>query len=269
MSASGGGDGTVGKALEVLDIVSSFERPVRFSEIEERSAYPKATTYRLIQTLTNQRMLSFDPDMHTYAPGLRLVRMAHAAWTQSSLAPIARPLLDELSLSVGETVHLAQLDHAQVLYVDKRNAKVPVEMYSQAGKVGPAYCTGVGKAMMAFLDEQALTNVIAQQSFHRFTEQTLCNDADIRAEIADIRVRGFAFDREEHEPGIICVALPILTRKHRVLGALSITSTTNRNTLDDMAELAPIIRDTARRIAEVAEDWRFPDAGSQNQRTEI
>jgi hypothetical protein len=94
-------------------------------------------------------MLSYDPERQTYAPGLRLVRLAHAAWQASSLAPIARPYLDELSRATGETVHLAQLDGGQVLYVDKRNAADPVEMYSQAGKVGPAYCTGVGKAMLA------------------------------------------------------------------------------------------------------------------------
>lgn len=267
MSTSGGGDGTVGKALEVLDIVTSFERPVRFSEIVERSPYPKATTYRLIQTLTNQRMLGFDSDRNTYSPGLRLVRMAHAAWTQSSLAPLARPLLDQLSMRIGDTVHLAQLDHAHVLYVDKRNAKEPVEMFSQAGKVGPAYCTGVGKAMLAFLEEPALSDIISQQSFHRFTEHTLCTDAALREELSAIRARGFAYDREEHEPGIICVALPILTRNRRVLGALSVTSTTLRNSLKDMAELAPVIRETANNIAEVAEDWRFPESGLQTQRT--
>ncbi len=267
MTASGGGDGTVGKALEVLDIVSSFERPVRFSEVVERSPYPKATTYRLIQTLTNQRMLVFDSDRNTYAPGLRLVRMAHAAWTQSSLAPLARPLLDQLSSAIGDTVHLAQLDHAHVLYVDKRNAKEPVEMFSQAGKVGPAYCTGVGKAMLAFLEEPSLSDIISQQSFHRFTEHTLCTDTDLRAELSAIQERGFAYDREEHEPGIICVALPILTRNRRVLGALSVTSTTHRNTLNDMAELAPVIRETANNIAEVAEDWRFPETGLLTQRT--
>ena len=85
------------------------------------------------------------------ALGVRLVRLAHAAWAQSSIAPLARPYIDRLSAEVGETIHLAQLDLGQVLYVDKRNAQRPVEMFSQAGKVGPAYCTGVGKAMLAYL----------------------------------------------------------------------------------------------------------------------
>jgi IclR family KDG regulon transcriptional repressor len=161
------GDGTVAKALTVLDAVAEHGRPVRFTELLEDSPYPKATLYRFVQTLTAQGMLSYDPERQTYAPGLRLVRLAHAAWQASSLAPIARPYLDDLSRATGETVHLAQLDGGQVLYVDKRNAADPVEMYSQAGKVGPAYCTGVGKAMLAYLPEAELAPVLQRQAWHR------------------------------------------------------------------------------------------------------
>ncbi|NCO17033.1 MAG: IclR family transcriptional regulator, partial [Alphaproteobacteria bacterium] len=74
-----------------------------------------------------------------------------------------------------------------------------------------------------------------------------------------IRARGFAFDREEHEPGIICIAAPILTRTGRVLGALSITSTTANTTLAALAERAPQITQTAAEIAAEAESWRFPE----------
>ena len=117
-------------------------------------------------------------------PACASVRLAHAAWQTSALAPVARPHVDALSEAVGETVHLAQLDGAQVLYVDKRNARQPIEMYSAAGKVGPAYCTGVGKAMIAFLPEEELAAVIAQQSFHRFTDHTYTTEAALRAETA-------------------------------------------------------------------------------------
>ncbi len=253
------GDGTVGKALEVLDRVAAFGRPVRFSELLEGSAYPKATLYRFVQTLTSQGMLAYDPDRQTYAPGVRLVRLAHAAWTQSSLAPIARAHLERLGAEVRETVHLAQLDHAQVLYVDKLNPAQPVEMFSQAGKVGPAYCTGVGKAMLAFLDPARLDGVIAQQSFHGFTPATLTTPEALRAELHETRARGHAFDREEHEPGIICVAVPILTAQGRMLGALSVTGTTRRSSLAVLEGLAPRLKDTAARIATEAQHWRFPD----------
>lgn len=251
-------DGTVGKALDVLDQVAGFGRPVRFAELLDASPFPKATLYRFVQTLTSQGMLSYDPDRQAYALGMRLVRLAHAAWDQASLAPIARPHIDALSAEVGETVHLAQLDHAQVLYVDKRNARDPVKMYSQAGKVGPAYCTGVGKAMLAFLDKDQQDSVIAQQSFHRFTDHTLTSAAALRAELADIRANGYGFDREEHEPGIICVAHPILAKSGRVLGALSVTSTTARTNLAALETLVPMIRAAATAIAEEAGAWHFP-----------
>jgi DNA-binding IclR family transcriptional regulator len=205
-------------------------------------------------------MLSYDPERQSYAPGLRLVRYAHSAWRHSSLAQVAHARLDALASQVGETVHLAQLDSGQVLYVDKRNARTPVEMFSQAGKIGPAYCTGVGKAMLAFLDAGPLEDALRRQSFHRFTDHTFTTPAALKEELARIRARGYAFDDEEHEPGIICIAAPILSRTGRMLGALSVTSTTERTSLSALEKaLAPTIVQTAAQIAEEAESWRFPE----------
>lgn len=259
MGSEGSADGTVGKALDVLDRVAGFDRPVRFGELLDGSQFPKATLYRLLQTLVSQCMLAYDPDRQTYSLGIRLVRLAHRAWSQSSLAPIAAPWLDALSAETGETIHLAQLDQGMVLYVDKRNARQPVEMFSSAGKVGPAYCTGVGKAMLAFLPEAELDAAILRQSFHAFTPQTLASPERLRAELAAIRQRGFAWDDEEHEPGILCIAQPILSAQGRVLGALSVTTTTKQKTKADLAILEPRLRETAEHIARAAESWRFPE----------
>jgi DNA-binding IclR family transcriptional regulator len=262
MGAEGNQDGTVGKALDVLDMVAAAGKPVRFSDLLATSIYPKATLYRFLQTLTHQGMLSHDPDRGTYALGVRLVRLAHAAWQQSSLAPLARPYLDDLAAITGETIHLAQMDMGQVLYVDKRNAARPVDMFSSAGKVGPAYCTGVGKAMMAWLPDDALKTVLSRQSFHRFTPHTYADPAALITELHAIRARGYAFDREEHEPGIICVAVPILTKAGRVIGAISLTSTTQRTTLTALEACADQIIQTAGKIAAEAESWRFPEQHS-------
>lgn len=259
MGAEGNSDGTVGKALDVLDIVAAASKPLRFTEMQALSPFPKATLYRFLQVLTHQGMLNYDADRQTYALGVRLVRLAHAAWTQSSLAPLARTHLDALSAELGETIHLAQLDQGQVLYVDKRNAARPVEMFSQAGKVGPAYCTGVGKVMLAHLPDDAQTQALQRQSFHRFTDMTLTSADALLAELSEIKARGFGFDNEEHEPGIICIAMPILTDGGRVIGALSVTSTTARMTLEALAQLAPKLKDTAEKIAIEARDWRFPE----------
>ncbi len=251
--------GTVGKALDVLERVAAAGRPVRFATLLAQGGYPKATLYRLLQTLARTGMLAYDPDRQSYAPGVRLVRLAHVAWSQSSLAPVARATIDRLSATLGETVHLAQLDEGQVLYVDKRNAARAVEMFSQAGRVGPAYCTGVGKAMLAHLAAPDLARALARQSFHRFTEHTLTTPAALGAELDRVRACGFALDAEEHEPGILCVAVPILARSGRVLGALSVTSTTGRTTLAALAALAPEVTAAAAEIGELAASWRFPE----------
>ena len=252
------GDGTVGKALALLDTVAGAGRPLRFAEILARSDYPKATLHRLLQTLVSQDMLAYHPERQTYAPGMRLVRLAHAAWAQSSLAPLARPFVDALSAEVGETIHLAQLSEGQVLYVDKRNALKPVEMFSDAGKVGPGYCTGVGKAMLAFLPDDERATAIAQQSFYRHTEQTLDSPDRLEAALTEIRESGVSYDREEHEPGIICIAVPILSSAGRVMGALSITGSTRRTSFAALEAFRPALQATAARIAEAAEAWQFP-----------
>ncbi len=251
-------DGTVGKALEVLEKVAEAGRPVRFSELLAGSPHPKATLYRLLQTLVSQGMLSYDDHRQTYSLGIRLVRLAHTAWRQSSIAPIARPFVSALADAAGETVHLAQLDSGQVLYVDKRNAADPIDMFSQAGKVAPAYCTGVGKAMLAFQAPDDLEGILKKQSFYRYTPATLVTEAALKAELAAIREEGVAYDREEHEAGIICIAAPILTSRGRAAGALSVTTSTRRKGLEELAAVRPALLEAASKIAAAVEDWQFP-----------
>ncbi|MEO0634616.1 MAG: IclR family transcriptional regulator C-terminal domain-containing protein, partial [Pseudomonadota bacterium] len=80
----------------------------------------------------------------------------------------------------------------------------------------------------------------------------------LRDELCQIRRDGVAYDREEHEPGIICIAAPILTQGDRAIGALSVTTSTARKSLDDLACLAPSLQSTARDIARAASSWQFP-----------
>lgn len=253
-----GGDGTVGKAIAVLDQVASFGRPVRFSEVLAESDLPKPTLYRFIQSLTNQGMLAYDPDRQTYAPGLRLLRLAHSAWAISSLAPIARPFLDDLARDVGEAVHLAQLDHGQVLFIDKRKAAAGFETLAQAGQIAPAYCTGVGKVILAFMSDENRDFALQQQAFLSYTEATHSDVGSLMTELAEIRISGVAYDREEHQSGIISIAAPILTARNRVLGALSIATSTSRFSLDGLEAFRPKLLETAAKIGVEAQAWRSP-----------
>ena len=251
-------DGTVGKALQVLDQVAEFRRPVRFSELLENSPFPKPTLYRFVQTLTNQGMLSFDPDRQTYAMGVRLVRLAHSAWRYSSLARVARPYIEALAAKVGEAVHLAQFDNGHVLFVDRCKATDQFETLAQAGKIAPGYCTGVGKAILAFMPEVEQNRALDQQSYTAYTPFTLTNRAALMTEIAQIKEDGFAYDREEHEQGIISIACPILNGQGRVVGAVSIATSTNRYTIKNLEKQRPNLMRSANLIGAEAELWQVP-----------
>lgn len=251
-------DGTVGKALKVLDSVAAFKRPVKFTELLENSAYPKATLYRLLQTLVNQALLVHDDDTGTYSLGLRLIRLAHNAWEHASIAPIARPMIERLAASVGESVHLAQLDNGQVIFVDKLTATDRFKTLAQVGKVAPAYCTGVGKAMLAFIAPKRLDIVVQQQSFFRYTDRTHISADSLLAELPEIRRDGVAFDREEHEEGIISIAAPIFLSNGRVIGALSVATSTARYDLDGLLAFREDLVATACEIGDHATSWHFP-----------
>lgn len=244
--------GTVGKALAVLEAVAMAGRPVRFVDLLNDMPYPKATLHRLLRTLVGEGMLAHDADRQSYRLGMRLVRMAHLAWSGASLAEAAREVLDRLSEEIGETIHLATLDNDQVLYLDKRTSSHTVQMFSSAGKVGPAYCTGVGKAMLSTLPPDRLQRAIEKQAFRRYTDTTLIKPKTLHADLAAIRERGYAIDREEHESGIICVAVPILTIHGGLLGAMSVTSTTFHNRLVKLEKLTPRLKAAAAEIAQEA-----------------
>ncbi|MEO0944239.1 MAG: IclR family transcriptional regulator [Pseudomonadota bacterium] len=257
-NAPSNGDGTVGKALEVLDAVAAYRRPVKFTELLDGSSYPKATLFRLLKTLTNQNLLTHDPDTGSYSLGLRLIRLAHTAWEQASLAPIARPYVEELAAEAGESVHLAQLDNGQVIFVEKLKATDRFETLAQVGKVAPAYCTGVGKAMLAFIAPKRLDIVLQQQSFYPYTTKTHKTAKSLLSELPDIRRDGIAFDREEHEEGIVSIAAPIFISDGRVIGALSVASSTTRFDLKRLTAFRSSLLETADKIGQQASTWHAP-----------
>lgn len=258
MTAAPVGSGTVKKALVVLEQVASFEKPVRFPEVLEISEFPKGTLYRLMKTLADEQMLSFNPDDQTYSLGVRLIRLAHAAWKNASLAPIARPFIESLAVEVGETVHLAQIDNGQVLFIDKLQAGGRSETLAKAGKVVPAYCTGVGKAMLAFMAPKRLELALQQQAYFKYTALTHGSPDTLIAELDQIRADGISFDREEHEQGIISIAAPILSENGRVLGAVSVATSTTYHTLESLNAFRKPLLATTLKIGAEATSWQFP-----------
>lgn len=249
--------GTVSKALSILDVIAEHPGPLRFADLQRLSGLPKATLHRLLQTLVMHGMLTQHPESGSYGMGLHLLRLAHAAWRSSSLGPRARPLLEALARDTGLTAHLAQLDMGHVLYIDRRDAQSADASFSEAGKVAPAYCTAVGKAMLAFLPPDQRDRVLAMQSFQRFTPSTLASEPILRQSLDRVRARGHALDREEYQIGVTCIAVPLLTAGGRLIGALSLTAAPGEAGAD-LEHWLPRLGAAAAEMSRLAEDWAFP-----------
>jgi len=221
-SGTGTGTGTLGKALAVLDIVARAPGPMRFTDILHQSGQPRGTLHRQLSNLVEEGVLTLNRD-HSYALGLRLLQFASRTWAGNEFRAIAEPHLRHLHEATGETVHLGVLRGMEVVYLDKVEGQQSVRMYSQIGNASPVYCTGVGKAALSVLPPEKAEAIVRGLTFKRHTEHTLDGPDALLAELDDIRRTGNAYDREEHEIGIRCVAAPIHSTDRAFVAGVSVT----------------------------------------------
>jgi IclR family acetate operon transcriptional repressor len=248
----GAGTGTLGKAVAVLETVALAERPMRFTDVLAVSGQPRGTLHRQLSHLVQEGLLELRAD-HAYVPGLRLLKLASASWARNEFRAVAAPFLEALHRETGETVHLGVLRGREIIYLDKVESRQAVRMNSQIGNASPVYCTGVGKAALSVLESQALDAILSGMEFRRFTPQTLPDRAALLAELDVIRENGIAFDREEHEPGIRCVAAPVFDATRSLFAGVSVTGPAYRVGLERLDGWAPLVRHAARAImAELA-----------------
>ena len=243
----GSGTGTLGKAIGVLETVALSDRPMRFTDVLAVSGQPRGTLHRQLSHLVQEGLLDLRPD-HSYTPGLRLLKLASTSWARNEFRAVAAPFLETLHRETGETVHLGVLRGREIIYLDKVESRQAVRMNSQIGNASPAYCTGVGKAALATLDADALDAILSGLEFRRFTPQTITDRPALLAELEDIRARGIAFDREEHEPGIRCVAAPVFDAGRALVAGVSVTGPAYRVGQEQLDAWAPHVRHAARAI---------------------
>lgn len=239
-----GGTGTLGKAIAVLDVVARSERPMRFRDLRDAIGQPPGTLHRQVSNLISEGLLQINPDQ-SYGLGIRLLQFASHAWARNRFREIAEPHLAALHARTGETVHLGVLHDLEVVYLDKVESRQAVRMHSQIGNASPCYCTGVGKAALSALPETEADARIGRIGFHRHTERTLADAAALRRELAEIRRSGIAFDREEHEAGIHCVAASIWSRDRSFVGGISVTAPSYRIAAAQLARWADDVRAVA------------------------
>lgn len=239
--------GTLGKGMEVLEIVSAAGGPIRFTDILSRSAQPRGTLHRQITNLVSEGLLTANAD-HSYELGLRLMQLASSAWSSNEFRQVAAPHLRALQEQTGETVHLGIMRGQQIIYLDKVEGQQSVRMHSQIGNASPLYCTGVGKAALAAFDDDDIRERMQGVEFTSFTQNTLSDVDALVADVAEIRESGIGWDREEHEAGIHCVASPVFSPQRNIVAAISATAPIYRIPSEQLEGWAPLVRETARNI---------------------
>ena len=239
--------GTLGKAIAVLDAVARADQPMRFRDLREAVAQPPGTLHRQVSNLISEGLLHVNPDQ-SYGLGLRLLEFAAQAWSGNRFREIAEPHLRALHEQTGETVHLGVLRDLDVIYLDKVESRQAVRMHSQIGNASPCYCTGVGKAALAALTPAEARARIGRIDFLRHTDNTITDAAALEAEVAQIRTSGIAYDREEHERGIHCVAAPLWSHDRSFAAGVSVTAPSYRIPMDRLAMWEDAVRAAARAI---------------------
>jgi IclR family acetate operon transcriptional repressor len=179
--------------------------------------------------------------------GMRLFELGQLVPRQRGLLEAAAPFLADLFEATHETVHLAVPDGAEVVYVQKLDGRRGPKVSSRVGGRMPAHCTGVGKALLAFGTAERLETVL-DAGLSRLTPRTIIAPGLLLAELAAIRERGVALEREESSVGITCVAAPVFDADGTAIAAISITGWINRL---DPDRLAPAVRTAALGVSRV------------------
>jgi DNA-binding IclR family transcriptional regulator len=242
------GTSALEKGLVLLARISDAETPRRFSDLLKETGLPKATLHRLLQALLAHRLVALDARDQTYRTGLRALEMAQRSWESMDIRVAAASEISWLGEKTGETVHLAVLDDTEVVYIDKVESQQRIRMFSAIGKRGPAHCTGVGKAMLAFLAPEDQRQLVEKLSMKRFTSSTFTSRGAFLRHLGEIQACGYAKDLEEHEVGIRCTAAPVFDYRGQVIASISVTAPSFRLSPKRLDEIAPLVIRAAKNI---------------------
>jgi DNA-binding IclR family transcriptional regulator len=214
------GAGVLSRAAALLDAFDEEHRELTLAALVSRSGLPRSTAHRMAGQMVALGWL--DKPGERYRVGNRLFEISSLTPVRHALRESVLPFLQDLYEATRTTVQLGVLDRERVLIVEKITGHRRMPMLSQVGGQIPAYCSSLGRAMLAHSSEEVVEVALAGELPAR-TSHTLTDPAAIRREITEIRERGYAFDHEEGNPGVSCIGAPIFGPLGEIVAALSVT----------------------------------------------
>lgn len=215
---------TVKKIGPVLELFTQERPEWRMTDIARALDMPKSSAHSLVATLAEIGLLSVS-SQGRYRLGWNLLSLAERMRASLDFSKHAVPLMQELSAAVKETVLLAALDRHEVVYLERVEGMHPLVRLAgvRVGSRAPAYCTSVGKMLLAHRDAAEAREVLRNMTLRPMTRNTLTTVEALEAEFERIRAQGVAFDMQEIVTDVICVAAPVTDDYGAVVAAISVS----------------------------------------------
>jgi DNA-binding IclR family transcriptional regulator len=240
------------RVLDIFELLAQHPEGLNLSEIAAALGIPKSSAHSLIYTLLARHYLREGWHDRKYHLGPRLFEIGSGYAASTDLLADGQEVVRATARACDETVHLAILDGAEVVYVAKEEGTNTVRMVSAVGRRFPAYGTGVGKMLLSNLPPGELDNLYPPEAvLPPITTTTITDPAAFRRELALTHTRGYALDCEESTPGLCCIAAPVYGKDGDMVAAISVSVPTVRFTPERQNELRMLVQANARKLSEI------------------
>jgi IclR family KDG regulon transcriptional repressor len=240
---------SVAKALTILLLFKFNKSEWGVTEISRELGMQKSTVYRLLTTMLEFGFVRKSDDGSAYRLGLSLFELGNVAANSFDFRDTVVAYMRKLAEQCGESVHLGVLSDQEVMSIEAVETRSSLKPTIIVGGRAPLYCTGIGKALLAFLPAEERMAIIKTINFKKFTKQTIIDSKLFEEELELTRKRGYAIDKMEHEIGITCVAAPLFDCNGAVVGSLSISGPSVRLTPERLAKCSELLMTTVGQIS--------------------
>jgi len=229
---------SIERAFTILEEIARNRDGVSLAELSKRVGLHTSTAFHLVQTMVSLGYVRQMRDTRRYRIGRPLFALASAARDEVELVSLAYPVLEDLSAITGESGHFGVWSGGGILVLAKTPGTGALQIGGSFGVMRPAYCTALGKVMLAALTPEQLDRYFDRVALHSLTPKTVTDAATLRQELDGVRRDGIAFDDAEFDPEIRCVAAPVSDFTGRVCGVVGVSGPIWRLSLQALHEKA-------------------------------
>lgn len=240
------------RGLAVLQAFSQERRVLTTSQISQRTGIPRAAVRRCLYTLAKLGFVA-EEDNRLFSLRPRVLKLGHAYLATAPLAHAAQPVLRYISSTLNESASVAILDGDEILYIARASTARIMSVDLHIGSRLPAYCTSMGRVLLAHSSAEALDAYLERTKLIQYTPRTIVSREGLRSTLASVRENGYALVDQELEIGLRSIAVPIYGAEGRAVAALNVGVQAARISVAEMeSRILPALREGAQELALLA-----------------